>query len=39
MFVALIAPVGMAKTVVLDAADKSIFLPEPTKVYTTPASD
>ncbi len=39
MFVALIAPVGMAKTVVLDAADKNIFLPEPTKVYTTPASD
>jgi len=39
MFVALIAPVGMAKTVVLDAADKSIFLPELTKLYTTPASD
>jgi hypothetical protein len=39
MFVALIAPVGMAKTVVLDAADKSIFLPEQTKLYTTPASD
>jgi len=39
MFVALIAPVGAAKTVVLDAADKSVFLPEQTKVYTTPASD
>jgi hypothetical protein len=39
MFVALIAPVGMAKTVVLDAADKSIVLPTLTKVYTTPASD
>jgi Bifunctional DNA primase/polymerase, N-terminal len=39
MFVALIAPVGMAKTVVLDAADKTIFLPELTKTYTTPASD
>lgn len=39
MYCALIAPPGMAKTAVAEAIEKTIFLPEGVKTYTTPASD
>jgi hypothetical protein len=39
MYVALIAPVGSAKTIVMDAAEKSIFLPLDRAQYSTPSSD
>jgi len=39
MYVANLAPVGSAKTVVVEAAEKSIFLPLETAQYSTPSSD
>jgi hypothetical protein len=39
LYVAMIAPVGMAKTAVVEAVEGSIFLPDLTKVYITPSSD
>ena len=39
IYCALIAPPGMAKTVVQDAIERSIFLPLGRVTYTTPASD
>ena len=38
-FTAVVAPLGMAKTVVADTIEKTIFMPEGVKTYTTPASD
>jgi len=39
LYVAMIAPVAMAKTAVVEAVEGSIFLPDLTKVYITPSSD
>ena len=39
IYVANLAPVGSAKTVVVEAAEKSIFLPLETAQYSTPSSD
>ena len=39
VYCALVAPPGMAKTAVSDTIEKTIFLPEGVKTYTTPASD
>ncbi len=39
MYVANLAPVGSAKSVVVEAAEKSIFLPLETAQYSTPSSD
>jgi len=39
LYVAMIAPVAMAKTAVIEAVEGSIFLPALTKVDVTPSSD
>lgn len=39
IYVANIAPVGFAKTVIMDAAEKSIFLPDGVAAFATPSSD